>query len=107
MISSCLLLAGCLADDLFADAAGTGQFVLGQFVDDFHTWQVGWQRLALAATLDRRDDFFGFAWNGGRLVDQLFGLVEHGQLRCAASSGLRSDLSEKSLCRSRATCSWS
>ena len=57
--------------------------MLGQFMDDFDARQIGRQRLALATTLDRRNDFFGFSfgWLGSRLFDQLFGLVEHGQLR--------------------------
>ncbi|MCY1530958.1 hypothetical protein D9M68_661670 [compost metagenome] len=75
------LLAGLFADHLLTGAAGTGALVLRQFVDDLHARQIGRQRLAFATTLDRRNDFFGFAWRGGRLFDQLFGLVEHGQLR--------------------------
>ena len=61
--------------------------MLGQVVDDLDTRQVGRQRLALATALDRRNDFFGFGfgfgfgWCGGQRFDQLFGLVEHGQLR--------------------------
>ena len=81
------LFAGLLADDLFAGATGASQLVLGQVVDDLDTRQVGRQRLALATALDRRNDLFsfgfgfGFSWRCGRLFDQLFGLVEHGQLR--------------------------
>jgi len=75
------LFAGLLADDLFAGATGASQLVLGQVVDDLDTRQVGRQRLALATALDRRNDFFSFSWRCGRLFDQLFGLVEHGQLR--------------------------
>ena len=77
------LLAGLFTDDLFAGAAGAGQFVLGHLMDDLHTRQVGRQRLAFATALDRRNDFFGFGfgWLGGQRFDQLFGLVEHGQLR--------------------------
>ena len=57
--------------------------MLGQLMDDLHTRQVGRQRLAFATALDRRNDFFGFGfgWLGGQRFDQLFGLVEHGQLR--------------------------
>ena len=75
------LLAGLLADHLLAGTAGAGQLVLGQLMDDLHTRQVGRQRLAFATALDRRNDFFGFDWLGGRRFDQLFDLVEHGQLR--------------------------
>ena len=81
------LFAGLLADELFAGATGASQLVLGQVVDDLDTRQVGRQRLALATALDRRNDFFGFGfgfgfgWCGGQRFDQLFGLVEHGQLR--------------------------
>ena len=70
------LFAGLLADDLCAS-----QLVLGQVVDDLDTRQVGRQRLALATALDRCHDFFSFGWCGGQRFDQLFGLVEHGQLR--------------------------
>jgi len=45
---------------VLAGAAGAGQFVFGQVVDDFNTGQVGRQRLALATTLDRRNDLFRF-----------------------------------------------
>ena len=57
--------------------------MLGHLMDDLHTRQVGRQRLAFATALDRRNDFFGFGfgWLGGQRFDQLFGLVEHGQLR--------------------------
>jgi len=57
--------------------------MLGQLMDDLHARQIGRQRLALATTLDRCNDLFGFgiAWCSGRLFAQLFGLVEHGQLR--------------------------
>ena len=79
------LFAGLLADDLFAGATGASQLVLGQVVDDLDTRQVGRQRLALATALHRCHDFFGFGfgfgWCGGQRFDQLFGLVEHGQLR--------------------------
>ncbi len=82
------LFAGLLADDLFAGATGASQLVLGQVVDDLDTRQVGRQRLAIATALHRCHDFFGFgfgfgfgfAWRSGRF-DQLFDLVEHGQLR--------------------------
>lgn len=53
------LFAGFLADDVLAAAAFAGQFVLGQFVDDFHARQVGREGLAFAATLRWGDDFFG------------------------------------------------
>ena len=79
------LLAGLFTDDLFAGTAGAGQFVVGQIMDDLHARQIGRQRLALATTLDRCNDLFGFgfgiAWCSGRLFAQFFGLVEHGQLR--------------------------
>ena len=75
------LFAGLLADDLFAGATGASQLVLGQVVDDLDTRQVGRQRLALATALHRCHDFFSFGWCGGQRFDQLFGLVEHGQLR--------------------------
>ena len=78
------LLAGLLADHLLAGTAGAGALMLGQLMDDLHTRQVGRQRLAFATAIDRRNDFFGFgfgfAWRSGRF-DQLFDLVEHGQLR--------------------------
>jgi len=77
------LFAGLLADDLFAGATGASQLVLGQVVDDLDTRQVGRQRLALATALDRCHDFFSFSfgWCGGQRFDQLFGFVEHGQVR--------------------------
>src|SRR5690606_25608208 len=79
------LLAGLLADHLLAGTADAGALMLGQLMDDLHTRQVGRQRLAFATALDRRNDFFGFGfgfgWLGGQRFDQLFGLVEHGQLR--------------------------
>src|SRR5690606_16176215 len=78
------LLAGFLADDLLAGAAGTGPLVFGQLVDDLHARQAGRQRLALATRLDGGDDVFGLLLafiDRRRLFDQLFGLVEHGQLR--------------------------
>jgi len=48
-------------------------------VDDVDTRQVSRQRLAFATTHGWRNDRFGFTWRGSR-VDQLFSLVEHGQL---------------------------
>jgi hypothetical protein len=45
-------------------AAGTGQFVLGQFVDDFDAREIGRQRFALTTPLGRRNNslFSGFGW---------------------------------------------
>lgn len=77
------LLAGFLADHLFAGAAGTGALVLGQLVDDIHARQVSRKRLALSTSLHGDDDFFGlgFVRSASRLFEQLLSLVEHGQLR--------------------------
>lgn len=51
------LLADLFANGVFAAAAGTGQFMFGQFVDDFDAREIGRQRLALATPLGRRNDF--------------------------------------------------
>ncbi|MNF00800.1 hypothetical protein D3C80_1996870 [compost metagenome] len=53
--------------------------MFGQLVDDFDARQLGRQRLALAATLDRRNDFFlGLIGRGfRRCFGQAFGLVEY------------------------------
>ncbi|EPN70932.1 hypothetical protein A234_21949, partial [Pseudomonas syringae pv. actinidiae ICMP 19101] len=37
------LLAGFFADDMLAATAGTGQFVLGQFVNDFDAGKISRQ----------------------------------------------------------------
>lgn len=75
------LLAGFLANDMLAATAGTRQLVLRQLVGDYDTWQVCRQRLALATTLDRGNDFFVGIVNHGQ--QQLaFRLVEQRQLRC-------------------------
>jgi hypothetical protein len=64
---------------VFAATAGTGQFLFGQFVDDFDTRQIGRQRLALATAWRRRNGFFVRVINERyRLA---FGLVEQRQLR--------------------------
>ncbi|MNJ72659.1 hypothetical protein D3C77_693460 [compost metagenome] len=52
------LLAGFFTDHMLAATADTGQFVFGQFVDDFDKRQFSRQRLALATTRGRLNDFF-------------------------------------------------
>ncbi len=52
------LLAGFLADGVFAAATDAGQLMLGQFVDNFDARQIRRQRLALAAPLGGCDDLF-------------------------------------------------
>ena len=52
------LLAGFFADGMFTATAGTGQFVFGQFMDNFDTRQLSRQRLAFATARCRCDDFF-------------------------------------------------
>ncbi|MNM86418.1 hypothetical protein D3C81_985690 [compost metagenome] len=73
------LLAGFFADGVLAAAASTSQLVLGQFVDDFDTGQVGGQRLAFATAFGRSDDFF-LRLFGGRFSDT-FGFIKKSQLR--------------------------
>jgi len=45
-MSSCSLVCSLIADHMLAATAGTGQFVLRQFVDDLDTRQISRQRLA-------------------------------------------------------------
>ncbi|OSO06158.1 hypothetical protein BV363_05905 [Pseudomonas syringae pv. actinidiae] len=73
------LLTGFFADDMLAATAGTGQFVLGQFVNDFDAGKISRQWLALTTAFDRCNDlFFGVADGKHRLA---FGFVEQCQLR--------------------------
>jgi hypothetical protein len=51
------LLAGFFADGVFTATTGASQFMFGQFVDDFDTWQVGRQRLAFATEGSGRNHF--------------------------------------------------
>ena len=74
------LLAGFFTDHMLAATAGAGQFVFGQFVDDFDTRQLSRLRFALAATRSRRNHFFvGVA---GQRYRHALRLIEQGQLRC-------------------------
>ncbi|MNV55231.1 hypothetical protein D3C71_1474580 [compost metagenome] len=93
------LLADLLADGVFAAAAGTGQFTLGQFVDDFDAGEIGRQRLALAAPLGRRNSLFFCAFING--VDDAFRLIEQGQLRRCRISRLLGLASEQALTQQR------
>ncbi|KPZ35026.1 hypothetical protein AN901_203051 [Pseudomonas syringae pv. theae] len=64
---------------MLAATAGTGQFVLGQFVDDFDAGKICRQWLALTTALDRCNDLFvGVADGKHRLA---FGFVEKRELR--------------------------
>ena len=45
------LLTGLFADHMLAATAGTGQFVLGQLVDDLDTRQISRQRLAFTTKM--------------------------------------------------------
>ena len=55
--------------------------MLGKFVDNYDTWQVGRQRLAFAATLGRSDNLFFGAFVDR--FDDAFRFVEKGKLwRC-------------------------
>ncbi|RMS03051.1 hypothetical protein ALP73_200371 [Pseudomonas coronafaciens pv. garcae] len=64
---------------MLAATAGTGQFVLGQFVDDFDAGKISRQGFALATAFDRCNDLFvGVADGRHRLA---FWLIEQCQLR--------------------------
>ncbi|MNP13676.1 hypothetical protein D3C76_1059670 [compost metagenome] len=81
------LLAGFFADDMLAATAGAGQFVFGQLMDNFDTWQISRQWLALATALDRDNDFFiGIINYSQQRV--IFRFIEHGQLRRFGIDGL-------------------
>lgn len=73
------LLAGLLADHLLASAAGAGRFVLGQLTSTRGSGLRLPRRLTGATTSSASAS--ASASLGGRRCDQLFGLVEHGQLR--------------------------
>ena len=64
-------------------ATRAGQFVLGQFVDDFNARYIGGQRFAFAAALGRSNDFFVFC-NAFFQHGNAFGFVEQRQLRCVS-----------------------
>ena len=66
------LLADFLANGVFAAAARASQFMLGKFVDDLYTRQVGRQRLASATPL-------------GRCNHLLFSVVRNGSAMLSAS----------------------
>ncbi|OSN99813.1 hypothetical protein BV357_05712 [Pseudomonas syringae pv. actinidiae] len=73
------LLTGFFADDMLAATAGTGQFVLGQFVNDFDAGKISRQWFAFTTAFDRCNDLFvGIADSRHRLA---FGFVEQCQLR--------------------------
>ena len=69
------LFAGFFTDGVFAATAGTGQFVFGQFVDDFDACQVGGQRFAFATARGWSNDFFVFN-DAFFQYGNAFGLVE-------------------------------
>jgi len=60
------LIAYFLANAVYTATAGAGQFVLGQFVDNFDARKIGGQRLALTALFGWRYDLFFH-----RFVDRL------------------------------------
>lgn len=72
------LLADLLANGVFAAAEDAGQFVFGQFVDDFDTRQTGRQRLSLATTFGWGDNLFFNVFVDS--FDDAFGSVVRGQL---------------------------
>lgn len=51
------LFADFFTDGMFATATSEGQFMLGQFVDNFDARQISRQRLAFATTFGRRNEF--------------------------------------------------
>lgn len=52
------LFADLFTDGMLAAPASAGQFMLGQFVDDFNARQIGWQRIALATALGGGNHLF-------------------------------------------------
>ncbi len=89
------LLAGFFADDMQAATTGTGQFVLGQFVDDFDARTISRQWLAFTTAFDRCNDLFvGVADGKHRFA---FGFVEQCELRCAGFDRLFGLASEQTV----------
>lgn len=72
------LFADFFSDGMFAAAASAGQFMLGQFVDNFDTRQISRQWLTFATALGRCNDFFVAGLIQG--LGQAFCLVEERQL---------------------------
>ncbi|VVM46689.1 hypothetical protein PS655_06073 [Pseudomonas fluorescens] len=93
------LFADLLADGVFTAAAGTRQLMLGKFMDDFDSGQVGGQRLTFAATFGRHDNFF-FAGFIDRLCNT-FCFIEERQLRRCRISRLLGLTPEQSLAQQR------
>ncbi|VVO13116.1 hypothetical protein PS689_05498 [Pseudomonas fluorescens] len=89
------LLADFLTNAVFTATAGAGQFVLGQFVDDFDARQIGRQRLALATALGGGDNLFFSVFVDS--FDDAFGFVEERQLRCGRIGCLLGLASEQAL----------
>ncbi|MNO28330.1 hypothetical protein D3C76_182210 [compost metagenome] len=74
------LFAGFFTDGVFAAAASASQFMLGQLMNNFNTWQIGRQRLAFTTAFGRRNDFFVAGLIQG--FGQAFRFVEERQLWC-------------------------
>ncbi|CAG8867994.1 hypothetical protein PS627_04418 [Pseudomonas fluorescens] len=80
------LLAGFFADDMLAATTGARQLMFWQVMDDFDTWQVSRQWLALATARSRRHRFFIGIIDGRRQL--AFRLVEQSQLGRVGLDGL-------------------
>lgn len=93
------LLADFLANGVFVAAADAGQFVRGQFVDDFDAWQVSGQRLAFTATFGGSNDLFFNVFVDS--FGDVFGFIEKGQCGVAGSA-VCSDLRPNNRWRSSA-----
>ncbi len=74
------LFADFFTDGMFATAASAGQFMLGQFLDNFDTRQISRQRLALSTAFGRRSEFFVASLI--QEFGQAFSFVEEWQLWC-------------------------
>ncbi|BBT41350.1 hypothetical protein SAMN05216185_103162 [Pseudomonas guariconensis] len=83
------LFANFFTDGIFAAVASASQFMLGQFVDNFDTRQIGRQRFAFATAPGRCNDFFVAGLIQG--FGEAFRFVEERQLwrrRIACPLGL-------------------
>lgn len=93
------LFADFFTDGMFTAATSAGQFMLGQFVDNFDTRQISWQRLALATAFGWRNDFFVVSLIQG--LGQAFRFVEEWQLWCRRIASLLGLAPEQALAQQR------
>ncbi|MOA04136.1 hypothetical protein D3C78_1236750 [compost metagenome] len=84
---------------MLAATAGTGQFVLGQVMDDFDARQVSGQRLAFATAFRRADNVLFGVVGGG--CSNTFCFVKQHQLWCRRISTLLRLAPEQTLTKQR------